>query len=339
MSFFDGSCRLGSSSFIALNSLHEHKLDLQALVTCKDFEKALKLAKAREVKLIVLDESFWKNCSMVMKIMTPVLRLLRICDSNEKPSLGFVYEGMDRVIKDIKEVFENKEDLYMRYTTIINSRWDNMLRKSLHSAAYWLNSMFQFDEDNKDALRAAFRGVLDLIGKKKSEDPITLTSQLFKFCDRVGDFGRPMAVASCKALCPDEWWKLFGGEAPELQRFAVRILSQTSSSSGCERNWSVFERIHTKRKNRLEHQRLIDLVYVHYNLRLQNRNKGNTMSYGPLDYENIDKTDIWVVNEEAEGELDYDELESMLDEEPPKTSVPSTSGCGSHIDISCKGSP
>ena len=68
----------------------------------------------------------------------------------------------------------------------------------------------------------------------------------------------------------DEWWKLHGGDAPELQKFVI-ILSQTTSSSGCERNWSVFERIHTKRRNQLEHQMLNDLVYFHYNLRLQNR--------------------------------------------------------------------
>lgn len=69
----------------------------------------------------------------------------------------------------------------------------------------------------------------------------------------------------------NDWWKLFGIDAPYLQKLAIRILSQTASSSGCERNWSVFERIHTQRRNRLEHQRLSDLVYVHYNLRLQNR--------------------------------------------------------------------
>jgi hypothetical protein len=68
-----------------------------------------------------------------------------------------------------------------------------------------------------------------------------------------------------------EWWKIYGGSAPILQKLAIRILGQTSSSSGCERNWSVFERIHTKRWNRLEHQRLNDLVYVAYNLRLKTR--------------------------------------------------------------------
>ncbi|CAN6902808.1 unnamed protein product, partial [Brassica oleracea] len=32
----------------------------------------------------------------------------------------------------------------------------------------------------------------------------------------------------------DEWWKLFGCDIPDLQKLAIRILSQTASSSGCE---------------------------------------------------------------------------------------------------------
>ncbi|CAN1764159.1 hypothetical protein LINPERHAP1_LOCUS9156 [Linum perenne] len=40
-------------------------------------------------------------------------------------------------------------------------------------------------------------------------------------------------------------------DTPILQKIAIRLLSKTASSSGCERNWSVFERIHTKRRNRL----------------------------------------------------------------------------------------
>ena len=33
-----------------------------------------------------------------------------------------------------------------------------------------------------------------------------------------------------------EWWATFRDEVPHLRSFAKRILSQTTSSSGCERN-------------------------------------------------------------------------------------------------------
>ena len=38
-------------------------------------------------------------------------------------------------------------------------------------------------------------------------------------------------------------------------------------------------------------------------------------SYDPIDYECINKTEFWMVEEESEGELGYDELESMLEDQ------------------------
>ena len=56
---------------------------------------------------------------------------------------------------------------------------------------------------------------------------------------------------------------------PFFDRNARRHKCQIYSASGCERNWNIFEHIHSKRRNRLEHQKLNDLVYIRYNLRLQ----------------------------------------------------------------------
>ena len=64
-----------------------------------------------------------------------------------------------------------------------------------------------------------------------------------------------------------DWWVLFGGDTPELQKFAIRIVSQCVSSSGCERNWSTFALVHTKLRNRLGYEKLRKLVYVRHNLK------------------------------------------------------------------------
>ncbi|XP_020886219.1 uncharacterized protein LOC110229752 [Arabidopsis lyrata subsp. lyrata] len=61
--------------------------------------------------------------------------------------------------------------------------------------------------------------------------------------------------------------------APTLQKLATKILALTSSSSGCERNWSSFEAIHTKKRNILDVNRLNSLVYVQINARLFNKHK------------------------------------------------------------------
>ncbi|XP_052624907.1 uncharacterized protein LOC111917478 [Lactuca sativa] len=285
-----GATRFGTV-FISLQSLYDHKEDLQAMVISNEFKKMLKVGNAVECKQIVLNEIFWKNCLITVKVMTPLLKLLRLCDSDEKPAIGYVYEGMRRARRGIKELFKKKKELYRPYTNIIDSCWDRMLRKKYLLCGLLVES--------------------------------------WRFRDAEGTFGRSSAVASRNLTRPDEWWKLFGGDIPVLQKFAIRILSQTASSSGCERNWSVFERIHTKRRNRLEHQRLNDLVFVHYNLRLQNRLKVDMRSYDPVDYENIDKTGFWVVEEEREGELNYDDLENMLDEQEHE---PASESQGDHVD-------
>ena len=37
-----------------------------------------------------------------------------------------------------------------------------------------------------------------------------------------------------------EWWVMYGDSAPTVRKLAMKILSQTASSSTCERNWSTF---------------------------------------------------------------------------------------------------
>ncbi|KAK3227075.1 hypothetical protein Dsin_006937 [Dipteronia sinensis] len=64
---------------------------------------------------------------------------------------------------------------------------------------------------------------------------------------------------------------MYGNRVPSLSAIAVRILSQTSSSSACERNWSTFALIHTKQRNRLVYSKLEQLVYYYYNMKLKLR--------------------------------------------------------------------
>lgn len=67
-------------------------------------------------------------------------------------------------------------------------------------------------------------------------------------------------------MTPTTCWRTYGGDVKVLQKYALRIVSQCVSSSGCE---STFALIHTKVRNRLGCAKLHKLVYVHYNLKLR----------------------------------------------------------------------
>ena len=64
------------------------------------------------------------------------------------------------------------------------------------------------------------------------------------------------------------WWANHGATSPPLQQLAMRLLSQVTSSSCCERNWSTYGNLYSVKKSRLEQSRAETMVYVHTNLRL-----------------------------------------------------------------------
>ena len=292
-----------ATTFLSLKSISEHKHDLQALITSKMFvdSRYSKSEKAKDVIQIVLDTKFWSDCQVLVQIVSPLVRLLRIVDADERPSLGYVYDGMLRAKKTIKKIFMNKKKAYREFAKIIKDRWDNQLRQDLHAAAYFLNPVFFFDKENFSKKPEVKKGFLNVVDKKIVSSKTKFIEESLKYQNQVDSFANPMALDCLKTLRPgndlqyyslfkisfflnliqfiihlafnvtDDWWKMFGDTAPNVKDLAIKLLSQTSSSSGCERNWSVFERIHSKKRNKLEHQRLNDLVFVHYNFRLNNR--------------------------------------------------------------------
>ena len=84
-----------ATTFIALGSLMEHKHDLQALVSSKFYVKSryAKDKKAKAVVKIMLDNQFLNDCRVIVHIMSPLIRLLCIVDSDEKPAMGYVYDA------------------------------------------------------------------------------------------------------------------------------------------------------------------------------------------------------------------------------------------------------
>ena len=67
---------------------------------------------------------------------------------------------------------------------------------------------------------------------------------------------------------PYNWWATYGATCPILQKLALRIISQVTLSSSCERNWSTYGNLYSLKKSRLEQSRAETMVYVHTNLHL-----------------------------------------------------------------------
>ena len=134
--------------------------------------------------------------------MSPLMRLLCIVDCDERPSMGYVYEGMYKVRLGIKKLFNYNERLYKPYTEIIKQCWDQQLKKSIHSAAYWLNPCFQYDQENFCNKPTVIGGVMNVIDQKFLKGKLDTMNEMKLFRDRLGSFGRDFAYSSREVLQP-----------------------------------------------------------------------------------------------------------------------------------------
>ncbi|KAL6518104.1 hypothetical protein OROMI_033805 [Orobanche minor] len=165
--------------------------------------------------------------------------------------------------------------------------------------------------DGKDLVRAgATRFATAFLTMKFNdvlEKMVVETSVLEKISDKADQyensrnaFGKQLTVRSRKTKNPLDWWGAFGGLTIELTMFAKRIVGLCCSSSGCERNWSTFEFIQTKKRNRLEHRRLNDLVYIQCNQKIATRfqkRRESGKNFDPLILDDFQWDNKWVNGE------------------------------------------
>ncbi|KAI3958563.1 hypothetical protein MKW92_034716 [Papaver armeniacum] len=295
-----------ATNYLNLKSFHVFKVALREMFTSDAWKKS-KHAKEQQgikvQKIILSDENFWQSVISCLKSVIPIVKVLTLVDGDDKPEMGYIYKAIDKAKEQIQANFKNKKRRYESYINIIDLRWNTQLHGPLHAAGYFLNPRYQYatdfapNVDVKLGFYDAIKKMCPLVVERHKID-----KQIDLFTSVGGMFGHEMARETKDRKHPALWWKSYGDSAPELQRVAIRVLSATCSASGCERNWSIFEQVHTKRRNRLSQQRLNALVYVKYNLQLEEtftkRNEQGD-SYDPICLSDMESDDEWITEKDG----------------------------------------
>jgi hypothetical protein len=268
--------------FIMLERMQTVKAALQQLVVSVDWaqwnERSSHEAEGDEVKDIILRNSFWKSIKEILAASEASVVLLRQCDKGI-PMIGKIYYGMYLVGQELAALkdgtLEGHEGVRISAAKFdqLHSSWEkrwNMLHSDMHSAGFVLDPEFQHADYGQATNAEVNTGFLNILEKflPDVQDQVKALAQLAKYRNFEGIFGRPVVMESAKSLPAWKFWLQFGSECPELQRVAVPVLSQVSCASACERNWSTYDFIHSKKRNRLAHDRAADLVRVFSDLRL-----------------------------------------------------------------------
>ncbi|XP_043710307.1 uncharacterized protein LOC122659241 [Telopea speciosissima] len=310
-----------ATACLTCQSLVKHKDALKHLFISDEW-KGSNLSKTeagKKVEETVFAVPFWNTVEDFIRALKPLIVVLRIVDGDERPAMAEVYVAMEEAKKKIREHLAHKERLWKKIINIIDRRWECQMERPLYGAALFLNpgKFFMFKESEDGELIANLHiSLIDvmtrLVDDPAIQDKITLQIDDYRFsmvctyfvCYYVYDV--LLLIQFFYYIFIVTWWSTNGGRAFELSKLARRILGLCCSSSSCKRNWSTFEFIHTKKRNRLEHSRLNDLVYVQYNSRLQERFQqrreleGKNKKYDPLILDELDWSSEWMVTQPVE---------------------------------------
>ncbi|KAI3950946.1 hypothetical protein MKW92_051412 [Papaver armeniacum] len=298
--------------FLILERIESQKNNLKIMFSSLEWKSSALASTAdgtHVTDLVTGVSSFWTEAQMLLKGSLPLIRALHLISGGDsKPQLGYIYATMEQVKEAIKENYKDQKIKYQPFWTVFDGIWNNQLRSPIHSAAFFLNpSLFyskDFNEDDeiKDGLTDCIERMVE---DKRARYLILL--QLDEYIVARGSFGNGDAIDQRTTLSPEKWWYLYGGECPELQNFAIRILSQTCTGAlryGLRR--SLSEQLHMNGRNCTEQKQLTDLTFVHHNLRLQNPVSISSTDYRGIFLEEMDPMDERVGGDVKESTGEHD---------------------------------
>ncbi|KAL7234857.1 hypothetical protein ACSBR1_018342 [Camellia fascicularis] len=115
-----------ATNFIAIESIVKYKQQLRAMFNSNEWKNS----RWWKVKTGQPYNEFWQKAIELYKVHVPLVRVLRLVDGDEKPTMGFIYEAIDRAKLAIKRDCR----YYTKYWRIIDTRWSFQLYQDWHAA-------------------------------------------------------------------------------------------------------------------------------------------------------------------------------------------------------------
>ncbi|XP_049394026.1 uncharacterized protein LOC125858312 isoform X2 [Solanum stenotomum] len=290
------------SNFLSLQCLLKYRSRLKVIFNSPELAaNSAYTNKSQSVNCIAIldDNDFWRTAEECVAVSEPFLKVMREV-SGGKQAVGTIYELLTRAKESIRTYYIMDEIKCKTFLDIVDKNWKNNLHSPLHSAAAFLNPGIQYNPEVKflGSIKEDFFRVLEKL-LPTPELRRDITTQILLYTRASGMFGCNLAKEAIDTVPPGIWWEQYGDAAPTLQRVAIKILSQVCSTFTFERHWSTFQQIHSEKRNKIDKETLLDLVYINYNLKLARYLVSKPPEEDPLQLDDIDMTSEWV--EEAEN--------------------------------------
>ncbi|XP_042959851.1 uncharacterized protein LOC122294927 isoform X2 [Carya illinoinensis] len=276
----EGSSDLLSTKFVPsygiVQRIFQLKQTLQEIVAGEDW-KQWKLCIPEDIASIeaaISSDDFWSRANLFLQLCEPFLSFLATLNT-DRSVMGDLYDCQVQALEAVRS--QRIDSVSNVLEELIENRWD-VLFSPLHAAGYILNPKYFGKGQTRD--RTVMRGWKATLERYEREATArrVLREQLSSYWRLEGSLGEEDAVDCRDKMDPVAWWENFGFETPHLQTLAVKVLSQVSSVGMCEEIWQDNDFPCRRTANRLEVERVEDLVFVRNNLRLHSQRNGISRS-------------------------------------------------------------
>ncbi|KAH1198159.1 hypothetical protein GmHk_18G051780 [Glycine max] len=195
-----------ATSYLTLERLHKEKANIRKMFISNEWilNKLSKEPMGKEATKVELMSSFWNSVVYTLKVMAPLVKVLRLVDGERKPAMGYIYEAMDKAKETIIKSFNNNENKYKDVFAIIDKRWNCQLHRPLHAAAHFLNPEFFYDNTDLEFDFEVTNGLFDCIKKLVPQFDVQqkILTELHLYKIGPKHFGSYFAMAQRKTHSP-----------------------------------------------------------------------------------------------------------------------------------------
>ncbi|CAN1146839.1 hypothetical protein LINPERHAP2_LOCUS15510 [Linum perenne] len=115
-------------AYLTLGCLSEHKGELMSMFSSETWRKStfLALEKGKRIQGIALDNIFQTSVLTCVRDAMPLMKVLRLVDSDESPTMPFLYLELNQAMEKIKSNLEwFHKCRYKHVLNIIEKRWND----------------------------------------------------------------------------------------------------------------------------------------------------------------------------------------------------------------------
>ena len=215
---------------------------------------------------------FWPHIEMYCLLMKPVVVAQKLFDSST-PFIAEVYPTMSKLSAHIQNhvSWKGRERFAEKVHAIFMKRWKDM-HSPLHSVAYLLSPQNVGPMDYFEEADGAERlGDLEsvLMAWLNEADRALFMAQFTAFRTKQAPFDRSLMWELASKTPAYVWFANYANLAPVLQSVAMKCTSICPSVSNTDRNWSSFDYVGGKRRQRLSSEKQKNLVFGYEWLRFK----------------------------------------------------------------------